>query len=112
MANAAARNKLQKEGSTKAKGKGKVAGTIPVSRDLAPVTSAKAKDETPKAKKERGPSIRSTIIGMIQAGKNNAEITEVLKAQFPSSKAAEKSSIHISFYRSRLKSEAKDAAKA
>jgi hypothetical protein len=109
MANAAARNKLQK--STSPKGKGKVAGTIPVSRDSAPVTSTKPTDETPTAKKERGPSIRSTIIGMIQAGKNNAEITEVLKAQFPTSKAAEKSSVHISFYRSRLKSEAKNAAK-
>jgi hypothetical protein len=80
---------------------GKPAKTAPAA------ASTPAKDQPTAAEqggvKTRPPSIRSTINRMLDDGKSTAEITEVLKAQFPNSKAAAKSSKHIAFYRSQRK---------
>lgn len=82
--------------------------------------AAEAKPETkpevkaapkPKARAEdddisyiaKPPSIRSTIMEMINEGKSNPEIAQVLAEKFPGTQAALKASKHISFYRSRMK---------
>lgn len=57
---------------------------------------------TAQTKVRAAPSIRQTITTMVAAGRSNAEITDILKEQFPGTKAAEKASRHISFYRSHL----------
>ncbi len=53
--------------------------------------------------KTRPGSIRQTVMSMITAGNSTEEISEVLKAQFPGTKAAEKAGKHIAHYRSLMK---------
>jgi hypothetical protein len=48
-------------------------------------------------------SIRQLIMGSILAGKPTKEIAEAVKAAFPNSAAAAKSTKHIAWYRSRMK---------
>lgn len=48
-------------------------------------------------------SIRQLIMGSILAGKPTKEIAEAVKAAFPNSQAAAKSTKHIAWYRSRMK---------
>ena len=45
-------------------------------------------------------SIRQTCLTAILAGKTNQELTVILKAQFPTSQAAQKPVAHIGWYRS------------
>ena len=51
----------------------------------------------------RADSIRQVIMGLLLEGKTTDEITEVITAKYPGSKAAEKSAIHIAYYRSKLR---------
>ena len=109
-------NALQRSAAQRPKAeKGKVAGGItpagPVSgRDAVAALKGKTvKAAAPKVKaekapaKEKGPSIRGTIVGLLEQGKTTEEITKVIQEKFPDSKAAEKPGTHISFYRSKLK---------
>lgn len=67
---------------------------------------------TTKTKVRGGPSIRGTITQLLKEGKSTTEISDVIKAQFPNSQAAQLPTKHIAFYRSRLKKEGAKAATA
>lgn len=78
-------------------------GVSPKQPAIPPVAPPKSAEVTAQTKVRGGPSIRGLITGMVAQGRSNAEITEAVVAQFPTSQAAAKPSKHISFYRSKLK---------
>ena len=58
-------------------------------------------------------SIRQSVMRLLREGKSTPEITDYIQSRWPSSQAAAKPNIHISFYRSKLRSAGKlPAAKA
>lgn len=103
MPNAAQRAAIQKRTPPKAKPAPAPAATVAA----APAEAPAEKTPAPKQK-----SIRNTIMSMLQAGKSTKEISDVVQAEFPGTKAAEKPSKHISFYRSRMKTAGKPETSA
>jgi len=62
---------------------------------------------SPDAVPAKAVSIRNTIRTGLIAGASTKELTATVQALFPASKAATKSSTHISYYRSQLRKEGK-----
>jgi hypothetical protein len=113
MPNAAKRAEIKNRSANKTAGGTQTAAASAKTPSKAKASPAEAAAEAAdkelgeKVQKPKAPSIRNTIITMLTENKSTKEITDVLQSQFPGTKAAEKPSKHIAFYRSRMK---KDAA--
>ncbi len=95
---------MSKNKKTVAARKGKTRAAAANVEELRPV-AVETPAVVPVATTSAKESIRGVLRAGLIAGSSTKELEAVLKAKFPTSKAAEKASIHIGFYRSELRKE-------